>query len=204
MLRSRSILSVIALSVLISAVPSAAMNPNGAPAISAPAIDSTLLTRFQKLPSLRTAAFAFMLASAYSLYSRPSVEEKDWTSRFDLGKVTDLGSLFSSDYWKNLWYLYEDEWVGQCYKSKAIKLGTDDEHRLQVHKGDCYPHGVCGNIDARVKLFSKGMEGLSNVLLTYFLLAQYGVYGPIQLKLNTAAKDMKAANDTVPTVVATP
>jgi len=192
MLRSKSLLSIIALSVLISAVPSAAMSTR-AEVITAPTVDSTLLAKFQKLPSLRTAAFAFLFASAYSLYSRPPVNEQTWESRFELNKLADVSGILGTDYWKNLWYLYEDEWVGQCFKSKAIKLDNDGEHRLQIHKDDCHPHGVCGHLDTRIKLLSKGMEGLSNVLLTYFLLAQYGVYGPIQLKLNTAAKDITSS-----------
>ena len=183
MLRSRSLLSIVAFSLLLSSIPSAAMNP----VISLP--DSTVLENFKKLPSARTAAFAFMVASAYSLYSRLPVDETKWASRFDAKKLLNVGSMANSEYWKNLWYLYEDEWVGQCYKSKSIKLDKDGDHRLQIHKGDCAPHGVCGNIDARVKLFGKGMEGLSNLLVTYFLLQQYGVFGPLQQKLNIAGKD---------------
>lgn len=186
MFRSRSLLSLVALSLLLSAAPSTAMNR--AP-INLPTVDGTL-ENFKKLPSARAAAFAFMLASTYSLYSRLPVEEGKWESRFNAKELLNVSSMASSKYWKNLWYLYEDEWVGQCYKSKSIKLDKDGDHRLQVHKGDCPPQGFCGNLDARVKIMSKGMEGLSNVLVTYFMLHQFGVFGPIQQKINAAAKDM--------------
>lgn len=190
MFRSRLLLSVVALSLLISSASSTAMNP----VVSAPSFDKSTLEYFKKLPSARTALFAFMVASAYSLYSRLPVEDGKWQSRFDANKLLALSKMTSSDYWKNLWYLYEDEWVGQCYKSKSIKLDKDGEHRLQVHKGDCSPQGICGNLDARVKIFSKGMEGLSNVLVTYFLLHQFGVFGPLQQKMNATSKDLGNPN----------
>ena len=184
-----SLLSITALSLLLSSLTAVAADPAKPGLITAPDFSKLAMN---KLTSPRTLLTSFAIASAYNLYSRPSVTEDKWQSRFSWDMLKDVSKVGSKAYWKNIWHLYQDEFIGQCHKSKAIKLDKDGEHRLQVHAGDCLPHGLCGRLDLSLKTFNRSVDSLSGLLVTYYLLNQSGFFGPLQQKINTASKDAPA------------
>lgn len=187
---SRSMLNTVVCSLLLSSIiPIFAIENAPRPGL----LSLPKWEKFMQLPSAKTALLGALFFSWFQLYSRLPVSEEKWDgnpdNKYSVRDLLKIKNIFTKQYWKNAQSVYYNGVVGQCYKSKSHAVGNCGE-RIQLHKKNCYPHGICGNIDLKVKILNKSTEGLSSLLLAYYLLTQYGIYGPIQLKANTNSKDL--------------
>ncbi len=134
------------------------------------------------IPTTRTMCLSFIIASFWRLYSKhPNV---NFESRFSRNQLLQVNKVLTKKYWENVYYLWEDEIVGQCHKGKSTKIGKEgSEDRLQIREKEAYPQGLCGLIDSYVIATGwKTMEKVGSLLLFYHLISQYGLHAPAELK----------------------
>jgi len=124
------------------------------------------------------AAMIPVVASWIMLYGRKS--EKEFTSRFNSKKVSQVSKFYTKDYLANLWYGFYDEIIGQRKQSSALKMKEDKK----IYPSEETPaYGVLGNVDAYLAPFGEAASKFTAPVLAAVLL-----WNNLKKAAHTAAK----------------
>ncbi len=113
-------------------------------------------------PTIRNVTFLAIAGSCFRLFWRDP--KPDAKPRYDISKATDLSLMLSNpgEYTENLYYLWDDGFVGQHFKDKYMKVNLKDGTIKQSRA--CQPFGVLGNVFSVLAVTKKTQDMMEKLV----------------------------------------
>ncbi len=128
-------------------------------------VTNSTRTELKCVPHLgKWSAMAFLVASVVALYHRSP--EKDFTPRYNLKAITEVNKALSKKYFKNLWYLYYDGFVGQKAGDRYLVMTSEEKLAVESHP-EIPASGVLGTLNEFIKPIKDAAHGLGLGYLVY-------------------------------------
>lgn len=120
------------------------------------------------MPSPKTIALGTAVALYFALHVKKS--NPDFQPRYNLKNIKNVNQITTKDYWKNLWYLFNDGFIGQTSTNNTVKVDTEKKS-LVFNTNKSEAEGVLGTANEYIKPFKSAVETAGMLYFAYKLFS---------------------------------